>query len=229
MSEGCFNCYVYFLDRRYGRDTSVVIRSKTGFNLPIAKNRSKEYKIKPGTTISVCLNSDFFIEDADPWRNEAWAMMKERQDCSFFIITKRALRIPSALPKDWGSGYPNVEIDVTTENQNAANQRLSIFIDTPISHRGIIVSPVLEAVDLHRFLATGKIAEVSASGESYAGARVTKFDDILTIRRQCIENNVSFTFHQTGRFLLKDGKKLSISRAMERKLAAQFGLDFIAK
>jgi protein gp37 len=229
MSEGCLNCYVYFLDRRYGRDTSIVTRSQTGFNLPIAKNRFKEYKITSGTTFAVCLNSDFFIEDADPWRDEAWAIMKERCDCSFFIITKRAFRIPSALPKDWGIGYPNVEIDVTTENQRAADQRLPIFIDTPVSYRGIIVSPVLEAIDLHRFLATGKIAEVSASGESYSGARVTKFDDIITIRQQCIDHNISFTFHQTGRFLLKDGKIQSISRAMERKLAAQFGLDFVRK
>ncbi|MDR0590565.1 MAG: phage Gp37/Gp68 family protein, partial [Puniceicoccales bacterium] len=120
ISEGCLNCYVYCLDRRYGRDTSVVTRSKTGFNLPIAKNRLKKYKIPPNTTIAVCLNSDFFIEDADPWRDEAWTIMKERCDCSFFIITKRVLRIPSTLPKDWGNGYPNVEIDVTTENQKVA-------------------------------------------------------------------------------------------------------------
>jgi protein gp37 len=229
MSEGCLNCYVYFLDRRYGRDTSIVTRSKTGFNLPITKNRLKEYKVLSGTTIAVCLNSDFFIEDADPWRDEAWAIMKERSDCSFFIITKRATHIPSTLPKDWGNGYPNVEIDVTTENQKAADQRLPIFLDTPINYRGIIVSPVLEAVDLRPFLRTGKIAEVSANGESYAGARVTKFDDVLAIRQQCIDHNISFFFHQTGRYLLKDGKVLSISRAMERKLATQFGLNFVAK
>ncbi|MDR1590899.1 MAG: phage Gp37/Gp68 family protein [Puniceicoccales bacterium] len=229
MSEGCLNCYVYFLDRRYGRDTSVVTRSKTGFNLPIAKNRLKEYKIPSGTIISVCLNSDFFIGDADPWRDEAWKIMEERCDCYFFIITKRVLRIPLTLPKNWGNGYPNVEIDVTTENQRAADQRLPIFIDTPVSYRGIIVSPVLEVIALERFLATGKIAAVSASGESYSGARITNFDDILTIRKQCIDHNVSFTFHQTGRYLLKDSKIFSVARAMERKLASQFGLDFVAK
>lgn len=137
--------------------------------------------------------------------------------------------MPSLLPKDWGNGYPNVEIDATTENQKAADQRLPIFLDIPISCRGIVVSPVLEAVDLRRFLPTGKIAKVLVGGESYSGARVTKFDDVLAIRQQCIDHDVSFTFHQTGRFLLKDGKTHSISRAMERKLATQFGLDFIAK
>jgi protein gp37 len=229
MSEGCLNCYVYFLDRRYGRNTSVVTRSKTGFNLPITKNRLKEYKIPSNTTISVCLNSDFFIEEADPWRPEAWAMMQQRSDCIFFIITKRVLRIPDTLPKNWGEGYSNVQINVTAENQRAADQRLPNFLDIPLRYRGIVVAPILESVDLSHFLATGKIDEVSAGGESYSGARVTKFDDVLAIRRQCIEHNVSFTFHQTGRFLLKDGKIHSISRSMERKLAAQFDLNFTAQ
>ncbi|MDR0590925.1 MAG: phage Gp37/Gp68 family protein [Puniceicoccales bacterium] len=229
MSEGCRNCYVYFFDRRYGRNTSIVTRSKTGFSLPVAKNRAGIYKIPPGTTITTCINSDFFIEDADLWRQETWAMMKERSDCVFFIITKRAARFTQTLPGDWGEGYENLQINVTAENQQAADQRLPIFLETPMRYRGIIVSPVLEAVNLRRFLATGKVDKVTVSGESYAGARVTRFDDILAIRRQCVDYNVSFFFHQTGRFLLKDGQLLRIPRASERTLAAQFGLDFVAK
>ena len=31
-SEGCQNCYAFFPDKRYGRDTSVVVRNKSGFN-----------------------------------------------------------------------------------------------------------------------------------------------------------------------------------------------------
>jgi protein gp37 len=156
-------------------------------------------------------------------------MMKERSDCVFFIITKRAARFTQTLPGDWGEGYENLQINVTAENQQAADQRLPIFLETPMRYRGIIVSPVLEAVNLRRFLATGKVDKVTVSGESYAGARVTRFDDILAIRRQCVDYNVSFFFHQTGRFLLKDGQLLRIPRASERTLAAQFGLDFVAK
>lgn len=36
-SEGCQNCYAYFLDKRYGRDTNEVVKNKSGFNLPIKK------------------------------------------------------------------------------------------------------------------------------------------------------------------------------------------------
>lgn len=43
-SEGCQNCYAFFLDKRYGRDTNEVMRNKSGFDLPIKKDRSGKYK-----------------------------------------------------------------------------------------------------------------------------------------------------------------------------------------
>ena len=36
-SEGCQNCYTYFLDKRYGRDINEVVKNKSDFNLPIKK------------------------------------------------------------------------------------------------------------------------------------------------------------------------------------------------
>ena len=39
-SEGCQNCYAYFLDKRYGRDTNEVMKNKSTINLPIKKDIS---------------------------------------------------------------------------------------------------------------------------------------------------------------------------------------------
>lgn len=36
-SEGCQNCYAYFLDKRYGRDTNEVALNKSNFDYPIKK------------------------------------------------------------------------------------------------------------------------------------------------------------------------------------------------
>ena len=44
---------------------------------------------RAGTGCSRCFSSDFFHKDADEWRNDAWDMIRERSDCSFFMITKR--------------------------------------------------------------------------------------------------------------------------------------------
>ena len=47
ISPGCLNCYVYRMDAKYGRDSSVV--QKTGnFRLPVMKDRRGEYKLKSG-------------------------------------------------------------------------------------------------------------------------------------------------------------------------------------
>ena len=33
------------------------------------------------------MTSDFFLEDADEWREEAWAVMRERRDLKFYLLT----------------------------------------------------------------------------------------------------------------------------------------------
>ena len=43
-SEGCQNCYAYFLDKRYGRDTNEVVKNKSNFNFPVKKDRAGQYK-----------------------------------------------------------------------------------------------------------------------------------------------------------------------------------------
>ena len=59
-SEGCQNCYAFFLDKRYGRDTNEVVRNKSGFNLPVKKSRDGSYKMPDGAFVRVCMASDFF-------------------------------------------------------------------------------------------------------------------------------------------------------------------------
>lgn len=45
--------------------------------------------------------SDFFQEEADPWRVKAWDMIRWRPDVTFSLLTKRAERIKDCLPYDW--------------------------------------------------------------------------------------------------------------------------------
>jgi protein gp37 len=125
--------------------------ARTGsFNLPLKRRRTGEYAIPPGETVYTCFTSDFFLEEADPWREEAWRMMAVRTDLSFFIITKRIERLEAHLPPDWGAGYPHVSLGCTVENQDRADYRLPIFLAAPIAHRYIISEPLLESIDLGR-------------------------------------------------------------------------------
>ena len=61
--------------------------------------------------------SIFFVEDADPWRAEAWDMIRHRDDLTFLMITKRIDRLQASLPGDWGDGYEHVTVCCTVENQ----------------------------------------------------------------------------------------------------------------
>ncbi|MEG1758914.1 MAG: DUF5131 family protein, partial [Alistipes sp.] len=94
----------------------------------------------------------------------------------------------------------------------------------------IIVAPLLERVDLSAHL-DQSIEEVSVSGESGVDARTCHYDWILDLRRQCMDVDVPFRFHQTGARLLKDGKlyrilrKFQISQAFKANINYRIGAD----
>ena len=84
-SPGCLNCFVYYLDKKRNIDSSIVNKSKTNFNLPLKKDRYGNFKISSNTEVATCFTSDFFIEEADSYRMEAWKIIKERPDVNFLI------------------------------------------------------------------------------------------------------------------------------------------------
>ena len=115
FSDGCKHCYVYRGDAKRNVDSSIVKLTKN-FDLPVCRKRNGDYKIAPGTLVYTCFTSDFFVEDADVWREMAWKMIRERSDLYFFIITKRIHRFAECIPEDWCDGYDNVTICCTVEN-----------------------------------------------------------------------------------------------------------------
>jgi protein gp37 len=211
------------MDDRYKRDPTLV--KKTGaFDALIKKSKDGLYKIPSGKTLYTCFTSDFLLEEADKWRDEAWSMMQQRSDLEFFIITKRIDRLISVLPVNWGDGYPNITISCTVENQDRVDYRLPIFLKTPIKHKNIICEPLLERVDISKYLGPW-IEGVSVGGESGSGARVCDYDWVLDIRRQCVEKRVPFEFRQTGARLMKNGKLFNIPRKSQLTIASKLNID----
>lgn len=226
ISPGCQNCYVYRRDSQFGKDASAVTRT-AAFDLPIQRNRQGIFKLQTPETVYACMTSDFFLEEADGWRADAWAMIHARPDLHFAIITKRISRFPIALPDDWGNGYENVTILCTCEDQQRADERLPVFLNLPIRRREIIAEPLLGPLDLEPYLASNKIEAVTCGGESGEGARLCNYDWILGVRRQCIEYGVRFRFKQTGANFYKDGKKYYIERKFQQTQARRAGIDHL--
>jgi protein gp37 len=223
ISPGCQHCYVYRSDARYGRDASHVTKNQD-FNLPIKKKRDGEYKLPAGETVYTCFTSDFFLEDADEWRIEAWQMIRVRRDLNFFIVTKRIDRFEVNLPHDWGGGYENVSICSTCENQDRADYRLPIFLALPIRHKSIICEPLLGPIHLSPYLGDA-IDNVTVGGESGDEARICDYAWVLDIRQQCLDKGVSFHFKQTGARFVKDGKLYHIQRKYQHSQAIKANID----
>lgn len=226
ISEGCRRCYIYRGDARRGVDTTQVTRTKN-FDLPVRRKRNGEYKIPSGTEIATCFSSDFFVEDADSWRMEAWQMIRERSDLHFLMITKRIDRFCVNLPTDWGDGYENATICCTVENQKRADERLPIFRELPIKRKMIVCTPLLEPIDLEPYLGPWT-KQVVAGGESGPEATTCHFEWILSLRESCIRHRVSFWFKQTGSRLMKDGQLYKINYFQEHTQARKAGVNINA-
>ncbi len=225
-SEGCQNCYMYFLDRTRGRDGADIYRTGSGFSYPIKKNRDGTYKIKSGELIRVCMTSDFFLEEADGWRDEAWALIKMRPDVKFFLLTKRPQRVRDCLPRGWGDGWENVIFNVTCENQRRADERIPYLLDLPFRHRGIMCAPFIGPVSIEKYLASGKIEQVICGGENYDGARPCDFDWVRSLYAECAAYDVTFCFIETGTVFIKDGKRYHLpSKRIQSEMAFRSGMS----
>ena len=225
-SPGCLNCFVYYLDKNREIDSSIVKKNKTNFNLPLKKDKSGNFKIESGSAVATCFTSDFFIEEADEWRTDAWEIIKQRPDVYFLICTKRIHRFEECLPADWGDGYDNVIIAVTCENQDKANERMPILLSIKAKHKYVFVAPILEQVDLSEFLRSNQIERVCVGGESYEHARICDFEWVKFIKKTCDKYNVEFDFHQTGSNFLMNNKLYKIKHFKEYEQAKK-GMKYL--
>ena len=158
VSPGCKNCFVFNMDKRYGRDTNIIEKGKTTYKL-------KEKDCPPGTLVKLCFSSDFFLEEADEWREGCWDAIRSHPDCTFVLTTKRPERILQSLPADWGDGWDNVHMSISIENQEMADRRLPYFLDVPMAHHEVFCSPLIGPMTLGKHLDTGLIQCVNVGGE----------------------------------------------------------------
>lgn len=113
ISPGCKNCYMYRDKARYGQDPTHVVRSHTTFHSPL---RWKEPRL-----VFTCSWSDFFHEDADSWREDAWSIIEATPHHTYQILTKRPERIAPFLR---GRAVPHhVWLGISAETQEYLENR----------------------------------------------------------------------------------------------------------
>jgi protein gp37 len=208
--------------------------------------------------IFVCAHGDLFHESVpDEWIDKVFAVMALAKQHVFQVLTKRPERMRSWLTKTTMAvndinpaalvnffpniaasiahpqanitfPLPNVWIGVSVENQEAADKRIPILLDTPAAVRWISAEPLLGPVDLtpkadmtyqrlsewygpNGFDPTGsqprkdrrngyfpRLDWVVVGGESGDGTRPMHPDWALSLRDQCAAAGVPFLFKQWG-------------------------------
>lgn len=235
VSDGCKFCYMYRDKEKYGQDP-MTIKKRNYDTIRKELNKAiKEGKLFDGAKIFTCSWSDFFLKEADPWRAEAWELIKEYPQFNWQILTKRVHRIRECLPKDWEHGYKNVWLGFSVENQDNFNKRWRDFEAIPAYVKFISGEPLLSSVDItpffepHRTLISGSTGIwqyggqvtmdyakfnrlwVILGGESgnengFYKYRPCELEWIESLVKQCTDNRVPVFVKQTGTYLSKQLK-----------------------
>jgi protein gp37 len=169
--------------KRYGRDPNVVQRAKPAtFDAPL--------RWKDPRRIFTCSWSDFFIEEADPWREAAGDIIHNTPRHTYQILTKRIERVPPA----WALFRPNIWLGVSVENR-AAKYRIDALREIKAPLRFLSIEPLIE--DIGELDLRG-IGWVIVGGESGGNARWCDVDWARSVIRQCKASGVPCFVKQLG-------------------------------
>ena len=202
ISPGCKNCYMYRdREQRYGVDDPSVVTCalELTFNEPI--------KWKEPRKVFTCSWSDFFIAEADDWRDEAWDIIRQTPHLTYQILTKRPEDISSRLPSNWGSGWENVWLGVSVENTEYLH-RVEVLKDIPAVIKFVSYEPALGYVDFTPYASA--IDWLISGGESGNKKgyipRPAELDWFRQVRDDCIRSGIAYFHKQHGGISKIDGE-----------------------
>jgi len=199
VSPACDNCYAEaMMADRYGRVEwgPHGARSRTSpayWRKPLAWNRAAEGAEERPRVFCASL-ADVFDNHRSilpEWRADLWALIHATPNLDWLLLTKRPQNIAKMLPESWGAGWPNVWLGVSTENQEEADRRIPILLETPAAVRFLSVEPLLGPVDLHDYLVRAQngfcpmLDLVIVGGETGRGARPMHPSWARSLRRRC--------------------------------------------
>lgn len=189
VSPGCAHCYAERDMTRYARDFNRIQRAKDAtFYAPL---NWKEPKL-----IFTCSWSDFFIEEADGWRADAWDVIRRTPQHIYQVLTKRPERSLACLPHDrpYPWPWPNVWLGTSIENR-AYYGRAALLAAVPAAVHFLSVEPLLGPVEN---LPLGGIQWVIVGGESGPKARPMHPAWARSVRDRCLAKGIAFFFKQWG-------------------------------
>lgn len=195
VSAECDNCYIERWMKFQGIKDPFAgpIRLKD-WQKPFAWDR-KAARDGVRRRVFTCSMSDFFHQDADRWRDEAWDVIRRCTNLDWLILTKRPKLVPKRLPKDWGDGWPHVWLG-TTCGVRKSLPRVELLLDLPAAIRFVSAEPLLEPIDFRPYL--DRLDWIITGCETAAKRKLRRMelDWVRDIDQQCKEFSVAHFFKQ---------------------------------
>src|SRR3989304_5402627 len=121
-------------------------------------------KWKEPRKVFTCSISDFFIEEADTWRDEAWEIIRRTPHLTYQILTKRPERILDCLPDDWLAfdAFENVWLGTSCENQRFVDERIAELLAVPASVHFLSCEPLLGPINLIEWISPNQVQRIIA-------------------------------------------------------------------
>jgi protein gp37 len=247
VSEGCVNCYAEAFDRRvggahWGHDAERQTRVPAYWKQPYLWDHAAEAAGERRRVF--CASMADVFEDRpglQSIRQDLWRLIESTQNLDWLLLTKRPENFARMLP--WLSGndctcggtdigvgvmhepgcgelepWPNVWLGVSAENQDRADQRIPILLETPAAIRFVSAEPLLGPISLGLNLGV-PLADgtrwggskplldwVIVGAESGPRARPMDLAWARSLRDQCAATGVPFMLKQTA----ERGRKLSL-------------------
>ena len=164
ISDGCKNCYAETMAKRL--KAMGIKEYENGFAVTLHPSRLREpLERKKPTMYFVCSMGDLFHEDVPfEFIYKIWVVMINSSQHTFQVLTKRPDRmfefisvyapVRAMTGETYGTDFlpKNIWLGVTAENQEQADKRIPILLDTPAALRFVSIEPMLSHIDLTKYL-----------------------------------------------------------------------------
>lgn len=148
IAPECSKCYIDRVLRRMGKEPwGNVFRAKSTWTNPAIWQRVAERE-KVSRRVFTCSLSDFFHIHADPWRPEAWEVIRNTPNLVYLVLTKRPELIAKRLPPGWPDEFPHVWLGTSTGSRLTLSKMDSLrkIPIHPKAVRFLSAEPLLEDI-----------------------------------------------------------------------------------
>lgn len=214
VGEGCRNCYAKTFAERFEGTPGHYF--ETGFKVTLRPEKLVQPPkwMRPRRILVNSMSDLFHPEVPFDFIDRVFKIMELSHQHTFMILTKRPERMREYMSwykccttpflqegeqYDW-KPLPNVWLGVSVENQQAADERIPLLLETPAAVRFLSCEPLLGSIDLDNYWGdpSSGIDWVIAGGESGSKARPVHPWWVQELRDQCRDAGVPFFFKQWG-------------------------------